>query len=71
MRRKPILKADSQSYFLFSLAKELGMTLSQLSQVMTREEMVGWAAYFSLKNDEEQKQRDGVQNRAAQRTQVR
>tara|TARA_R100001594_G_scaffold145500_1_gene195774 strand:- start:272 stop:442 length:171 start_codon:yes stop_codon:yes gene_type:complete len=56
---------------LFSLAKELGMTLSQLSQVMTREEMVGWAAYFSLKNDEEQKQRDGVQNRAAQRTQVR
>lgn len=47
------------------------MTLSQLSQNITREEMIGWAAYFALKNEEEQKQRDGVQNRAAQRTQAR
>jgi len=71
MRRKPILKADGQSYFLFSLAKELGMTLSQLSQNITREEMIGWAAYFALKNEEEERQRDSVQRGRANRVQGR
>ena len=31
------------------------MTLRQLANEMTREEMIGWAAYFALKNEEEEK----------------
>ena len=40
---------------MFSLAKELGMTLSQLSRELTIEEIIGWSAYFSLKTEEEEK----------------
>ena len=56
---------------MFSLAKELGMTLSQLANEMTREEMIGWAAYFALKNEEEEKERDSVQRGRANRVQSR
>ena len=71
MWQKPTSKADGQSYFMFSLAKELGMTLRQLANEMTREEMIGWAAYFALKNEEEEKQRDSVQRGRANRVQGR
>ena len=47
------------------------MTLSQLSQNITREEMIGWAAYFALKNEAEEKQRDSVQRGRANRVQGR
>ena len=56
---------------MFSLAKELGMTLRQLANEMTREEMIGWAGYFALKNEEEERQRDSVQRGRANRVQGR
>lgn len=31
------------------------MTVAQLSQTMTQEELVGWAAFFELKNEHEEK----------------
>ena len=43
---------------MYFLAKELGMTLSALSSELTQEELVGWAAYYDLKNEEEQKALD-------------
>ncbi len=56
---------------MFSLAKELGMTLSQLSRELTIEEIIGWSAYFSLKAEEDDKARDKVQRAAATRQQTR
>jgi len=47
------------------------MTFRQLANEMTREEMIGWAAYFALKNEEEEKQRDSVQRGRANRVQGR
>ena len=31
------------------------MTVAQLSQTLTQEEMIGWAAFFELKNEQEEK----------------
>ena len=31
------------------------MTVAQLSQTMTQEELVGWAAFFELKTEQEEK----------------
>ena len=43
---------------MYFLAKELGMTLSALSSELTQEELIGWAAYYDLKHEEEEKARD-------------
>ena len=56
---------------MFTLAKALGMTVSQLSDALTLEEVIGWSAYFSLKADEDQKEKDRVQNASATRVQTR
>ena len=41
--------------------------MSQLSRHLTQEELVGWAAFFELKNEQEDKAKDRVQtSRAAQ-----
>ena len=56
---------------MFSLAKELGMTVSQLSAHLTMEELMGWSAYFRLKNEEDQKEKDKVQRGSATRVQTR
>ena len=56
---------------MFSLAKELGRTVRQLSQVLTREEMIGWAAYFKIQSDDMERDRDAVQRSSASRTQTR
>jgi len=34
------------------------MTVAQLSRDLTQEELVGWAAYYSIKNEEEEKAMD-------------
>ena len=39
---------------MFFLATELGMTLSQLTEQLTQEELVGWAAFYELKSEEQQ-----------------
>ena len=31
------------------------MTVAQLSQTLTQEELLGWAAFFELKNEREEK----------------
>lgn len=31
------------------------MTVTQLCQTITREELIGWAAFFELKNEQEEK----------------
>ena len=41
--------------------------MAQLSCYLTQEELVGWAAFFELKNEQEDKARDRVQtSRGAQ-----
>ncbi len=40
---------------MFFLAKELGMTVTQLTKHLTNEELVGWAAYFELHNEQQEK----------------
>ena len=54
-QRRQISKANGDWFFIYALAKELGMTVAQLCQTMTQEELVGWAAFFELKNEEEEK----------------
>ena len=34
------------------------MTVAQLSQTLTQEELVGWAAFFELRSEQEEKARD-------------
>ena len=40
---------------MFFLAKELGMTVAELTKHLTQEELVGWAAYFDLYNEQQEK----------------
>lgn len=42
--------------------------MSELTETLTKEEMIGWAAFFSLQNEEMDRERDAVQ---ASRTQSR
>ena len=46
---------------MYALAKELGTTVAQLSQSLTHEELVGWAAFFELQAEEREKAADQVQ----------
>lgn len=39
----------------FGLAEELGMTVQQLHENITVEELIGWSAYFSIINKEQEK----------------
>ena len=56
---------------MFALAKELGMTVASLANELTMEEVMGWSAYFALKHEEEERERDKVQRGTASRTQSR
>jgi len=47
----------------FGVAKDLGMTLSQVRAAMTPEELLGWSAYFKVINDEQQKEMDKARRR--------
>ena len=47
------------------------MTVVQLSEELTMEEIIGWSAYFSLKNEEDEKERERVQRANASRVQTR
>ena len=37
----------------FGVAKELGMTLQQLNENITFEELLAWSAYFSILNKQQ------------------
>tara|TARA_Y100001970_G_C13651082_1_gene563616 strand:- start:375 stop:545 length:171 start_codon:yes stop_codon:yes gene_type:complete len=56
---------------MFSLAKELGMTVARLANELTMEEVMGWSAYFALKHEEDEREKDKVQRGTASRTQSR
>mgnify|MGYP003134275340 CR=1 FL=1 len=47
------------------------MTVVQLSEELTMEEVIGWSAYFSLKNEEDEKEKGRVQRANASRVQTR
>ena len=47
---------------MFYLAKELGMTVSQLQENLTEQEMLLWSGYFGYVNDKQ-----AEANRKAQR----
>ena len=38
----------------FGVAKELGMTLQQLNENITLEELLAWSAYFSILNKQQE-----------------
>lgn len=57
------LKADNDLFFQLQLAKELHMTLGQLREQMTNEEMVLWGIFFQVQAEEDRKQ----QNKASMR----
>lgn len=39
----------------FGVAKELGMSLSEVRATMTPEELVGWSAYFQILNEDQER----------------
>jgi hypothetical protein len=47
----------------FGVAKELGKTLSEISTTMTPEELLGWSAYFSILNEDQQKEMEKAKRR--------
>ena len=47
------LKADSLLMLSFGVAKELGYTVQELHERLTLEELLGWSAYFSIINQEQ------------------
>jgi len=49
--------------FIYSLANELKKSVSELCQTLTLEEMIGWAAFFELKHEEQKKDDQQVQQR--------
>ena len=40
----------------FGVAKELGMSLTELRATMTPEEIIGWSAYFKILNEDQEEQ---------------
>ena len=48
------MKADNWLLLQFGVAKELGLTLSQLRTTMTPEELISWSCYFQIQNDEQE-----------------
>jgi hypothetical protein len=39
----------------FGVAKELGMSLTEVRTTMTPEELLGWSAYFQVLNEDQEK----------------
>jgi len=40
----------------FGVAKELGMSLTEVRTTMTPEELIGWSAYFQVLNEDQEKE---------------
>ena len=53
---------------MFFPAKELGMTVRQLASQLTQEELTGWAAFYELKAEEEEKVMDRAKTGRGART---
>tara|TARA_R100001443_G_scaffold38430_1_gene51913 strand:+ start:2231 stop:2407 length:177 start_codon:yes stop_codon:yes gene_type:complete len=57
--------------FIYSLAKELGKTVAELSETLTVEEMTGWAAYAEIEHEQLKKQQEQSQRNSALRGRTR
>ena len=53
--------------FIYSLANELKKSVSELCQTLTLEEMIGWAAFYDIRNEEQKKEQDQTQRRCVLR----
>ena len=40
----------------FGVAKELGMSLTEVRTTMTAEELIGWSTYFQILNEDQEKE---------------
>jgi len=49
--------------FIYSLANELKKTVRELCDSMTLEEMIGWAAYHKIKNEEQEREMNKVRSK--------
>jgi|TARA_B100000035_G_scaffold61396_1_gene49502 hypothetical protein len=47
----------------FGVAKELGMSLSEVRSTMTPEELLGWSAYFHVINEDQEKAMEKAKRR--------
>jgi hypothetical protein len=47
----------------FGVAKELGMSLSEVRTTMTAEELLGWSAYFKILNEDQEKEMQKARRR--------
>ena len=47
----------------FGVAKELGYTVQELHEKLTVEELLGWSAYFSIINQEQDKAMQAAKRR--------
>ena len=47
----------------FGVAKELGLSLSQVRNTMTAEELLGWSAYFQILNEDQRKEMEKARRR--------
>jgi len=50
--------------FIYSLANELKKSVSELCETLTLEEMIGWAAFYDIRNEEQKKEQDQTQRRS-------
>ena len=50
--------------FIYSLANELIKSVSELCKTLTLEEMIGWAAFYDIRNEEQKKEQDKTQRRS-------
>ena len=50
--------------FIYSLANELKKSVSELCKTLTLEEMIGWTAFYDIRNEEQKKEQDKTQRRS-------
>ena len=50
--------------FIYSLANELKKSVCELCETLTLEEMIGWAAFYDIRNEEQKKEQDKTQRRS-------
>ena len=50
--------------FIYSLANELKKSVNELCETLTLEEMIGWAAFYDIRNEEQKKEQDKTQRRS-------
>ena len=50
--------------FIYSLANELKKSVSELCETLTLEEMIGWAAFYDIRNEEQKKEQDKIHRRS-------